>query len=340
MNQFLFDDDRMIVLKQVYNHLQDEESKSIYLARSKFSLSDEKDYLRTIVREMSISKELMKWTKEKDRLVLFGAGTWGDAITYYFNDIKWEHVIDNNRVGGLLNGYKISSVGEVYDIKNCNVVVAVLFKYQEVERQLLEMGINKESIFVPAKLVEERQYFDLPELSFKGDEVFIDCGGFNGDTSAQFIKRQKGKFDHIYIFEPNRSLAEKCMTKLGTVENCTIITKGTWNKNGSMRFLEAEEGSRYDKIAENEIETVTIDNVLNGTRASFIKMDVEGAEYNSLIGARETIMQYKPKLAISVYHKRNDIWEIPMLILKYNSDYRFFLRTYSFTGNDTVLYAI
>ena len=69
-------------------------------------------------------------------------------------------------------------------------------------------------------------------------------------------------------------------------------------------------------------------------------MDVEGAEYNSLIGARETIVKYKPKLAISVYHRRDDIWRIPMLLLQYNPDYRFYLRIYSFTGNDTVLYAV
>lgn len=69
-------------------------------------------------------------------------------------------------------------------------------------------------------------------------------------------------------------------------------------------------------------------------------MDVEGAEYKSIIGARKTIKKYRPKLAISVYLKRNDIWEISMLLLTYHSDYRFYLRTYSFTGNDTVLYAI
>ena len=69
-------------------------------------------------------------------------------------------------------------------------------------------------------------------------------------------------------------------------------------------------------------------------------MDIEGAEYKALLGAEQTIRKYKPKLAISVYHNRCDIWEIPKLVLSYNSDYKLYFRTYSFTGNDTIMYAI
>ena len=69
-------------------------------------------------------------------------------------------------------------------------------------------------------------------------------------------------------------------------------------------------------------------------------MDIEGAEKKALMGAKTLIRKFKPKLAISVYHKRDDIWEIPKLILSINPEYRFFLRVYSFTGKDTVLYAI
>lgn len=67
---------------------------------------------------------------------------------------------------------------------------------------------------------------------------------------------------------------------------------------------------------------------------------IEGAEYEALLGAKNTIKKYKPKCAISIYHKRCDIWEIPILLLSYNPDYKFYLRTYSFSGNDTVLYAL
>ena len=69
-------------------------------------------------------------------------------------------------------------------------------------------------------------------------------------------------------------------------------------------------------------------------------MDVEGSEYNALLGAEKTIAAHKPTLAISVYHKPQDIWEIPALILKLNPDYRFYLGHYSIARGETVLYAL
>lgn len=97
---------------------------------------------------------------------------------------------------------------------------------------------------------------------------------------------------------------------------------------------------KCNKCCTSVIETTSIDEILDGGEATYIKMDIEGAEYEALLGAKKTIKNYKPKLAISIYHKRCDIWEIPILLLSYNSDYKFYLRTYSFSGNDTVLYAL
>ena len=67
-----------------------------------------------------------------------------------------------------------------------------------------------------------------------------------------------------------------------------------------------------------QIKAVSIDEMLAGERASFIKMDIEGAEMPALIGAQKTIEKYKPKLAISIYHKEDDLWEIPYYILDKN----------------------
>ena len=69
-------------------------------------------------------------------------------------------------------------------------------------------------------------------------------------------------------------------------------------------------------------------------------MDIEGSELKALCGARETICRLKPKLAISIYHKTEDIWELPKVILQMNSEYKFYLRHYSLAAEDTVLYAL
>jgi hypothetical protein len=84
-----------------------------------------------------------------------------------------------------------------------------------------------------------------------------------------------------------------------------------------------------DEYLKNEKEPVT-----------FIKMDLEGAELNALKGAEQTIKEQKPKLAISIYHKPEDIWEIPNLLLELVPDYKFYIRHYTLIGAETVLYAL
>ncbi len=83
-----------------------------------------------------------------------------------------------------------------------------------------------------------------------------------------------------------------------------------------------------------------LDEAIGEESPSFIKMDIEGAELEALKGAKNIIQKYAPKLAVCVYHKPEDMEEIPQLLLEYNPNYRFYLRHYSLTMNETVLYAL
>ena len=69
-------------------------------------------------------------------------------------------------------------------------------------------------------------------------------------------------------------------------------------------------------------------------------MDIEGSEMEALRGAEHIIRTQHPKLAISVYHCRDDVWRVPMLLLEYYPAYRLYYRVYAFPGNDTVLFAV
>ena len=69
-------------------------------------------------------------------------------------------------------------------------------------------------------------------------------------------------------------------------------------------------------------------------------MDIEGAEKQALFGSKQVIKQNHPKLAISVYHRFDDIFEIPELILSFNPDYKLYLRHYCINPAETILYAI
>ena len=70
-------------------------------------------------------------------------------------------------------------------------------------------------------------------------------------------------------------------------------------------------------------------------------MDIEGEELNALKGAKEIICKYKPKLAICVYHKPEDLYEIPKYIMDFGLDYKYYLRHHMREGyTETVFYAI
>ena len=88
------------------------------------------------------------------------------------------------------------------------------------------------------------------------------------------------------------------------------------------------------------IDTELLDNILQKKQVGFIKMDVEGHEINVLKGSEKIIRNQHPILAVSIYHRRSDIWKIPLLLLEYNKNYCFYIRYYGAANGDTVLYAI
>lgn len=69
-------------------------------------------------------------------------------------------------------------------------------------------------------------------------------------------------------------------------------------------------------------------------------MDIEGAEQNALLGCRETIERFSPRLAISIYHLADDMVRIPAILNEMRVDYNFYLRHYTYFFGDTVLYAV
>ena len=343
MDKFLFETESSSLLGNIYNHLQDEESREIYKARSLFSLTDDKACLKTVVRQMTVAKSLLDELNRHSGqdLVLFGAGEWGNSILYFFPEIHWKCVVDNNKAGSKLGDYEIISFAELQKMENVYVVVAILFQFSEIKTQLLQAGFSEADFLLLGKIAEENQYFDLPDLHFNKDEVYVDAGGYDGVVACRFAEATEHQYHKIYIFEPNEHLFKLCQKTTELMERCTVFQKGVSDHAGVIRFIEADAGSRFSDDENNsvEIETITLDEYIDEP-VTFIKMDIEGAELAALKGAEKIIRNQKPKLAISVYHRREDIWEIPKLLLSYNPDYKFYLRIYSFTGNDTVLYAI
>lgn len=73
---------------------------------------------------------------------------------------------------------------------------------------------------------------------------------------------------------------------------------------------------------------------------TLIKMDIEGAEQEALLGAKRIISEYQPKLAICIYHRIEDLWEIPLLIKELNPEYHLYIRNYEDRLDEIVCYAV
>jgi FkbM family methyltransferase len=151
---------------------------------------------------------------------------------------------------------------------------------------------------------------------------------------------------NIAVFEPQntlcRNIAQYFHDKRNMFGSLLVFPCGVHSQIEKFRFSipgDAPSAAKIDEMGNDIIQCVAIDDVLQGFNPTFIKMDIEGAELEALKGAKNTITEYHPQLAICVYHSLSDIWEIPLLIKSFYPGYRLYLRSYNYMGLETVLYA-
>ncbi|PIT88147.1 MAG: hypothetical protein COU29_04010 [Candidatus Magasanikbacteria bacterium CG10_big_fil_rev_8_21_14_0_10_36_32] len=211
--------------------------------------------------------------------------------------------------------------------------------------KVLQFRLSFNELILNERKFSSNQYFEKKFMSFSNEEVFIDCGAFKGETIEQFNLITSAKFKKIYAFEPDRNNFEKLEIKCKEIGPTKIDCEpsGVYGFTGKVNFMET--GDAIARIVEDDaslcINVVSLDDFMKDKeRVTFIKMDIEGAETEALLGAKEIIQKYKPKLAISVYHNATDLWEIPLLIKSLNSEYKIYLRHYSNEVMDTVCYAV
>lgn len=189
------------------------------------------------------------------------------------------------------------------------------------------------------------QYFVDDIMKLTGNEVFIDCGGYDGQTTIDFIRKCKGKYRKIVIFEPDVNCLPMIRKKVLNNKRVKVIPKGVWDTETALSFVasgdsashvvEAGGGQQMDVIS-----VVSIDGCDECSEATFIKMDLEGAEQKALKGAEETIKRNKPKLAICIYHSDEDMIEIIDYLHNLVPEYKLYVRHHSTAAIETVVYAI
>lgn len=184
----------------------------------------------------------------------------------------------------------------------------------------------------------KEQYFE-PFLGALDESVFVDCGGYDGDTTEEFCQKYPNYKD-VYIFEPSEENVGKAKIRLNGVRDIQLVPLGLSDEPGVLWF-NADAGSA-SSISENgscKVDVTTLDDYIKG-EISFIKMDIEGWELRALKGSTKHILVDHPILAISVYHHISDFWQIPEFIFNIRDDYDVYLRHYTEGWSETVMYFI
>lgn len=185
---------------------------------------------------------------------------------------------------------------------------------------------------------EHEQYFeDFLNLCPDG-EVFVDVGGYNGANSREFIRLCPG-YRAVHLFEPEPQNYQNCLAALASCANVHCYPLGLSDARRSLRLAAQGSGSKIVEDGAVMIEVDRLDDVLQGA-PTFIKIDIEGEEAAAIAGAHRIIATHHPRLAVCVYHRAGDFWRIPRQVLAIRDDYDIYLRHYTESIYETVMFFI
>ena len=215
-----------------------------------------------------------------------------------------------------------------------------------VFRNLLEYRVSGNPKYLFDCQTEKDDVFkDI--LSLGDEEVYVDLGAYRGDTIEEFLYKTKARYRKIIALEPDKKNFDKLVDNFGSLENAEFINKASWSDERLLNFsggggrnssVLGTDGTLYGDAAET-VHTTAVDLIPGAIDATFIKMDVEGAEAETLAGLKNTLKNTKPKLQVSAYHRITDLFTLPVLIREINPDYRIYLRHHPYIPDwETNLY--
>jgi FkbM family methyltransferase len=192
---------------------------------------------------------------------------------------------------------------------------------------------------------QDNQYFDSDLVDFSRIHSVVDCGAYDGDSYKSFLTNYRAAVSDeyagdAYLLEPDENNFKKLSESFADSQRVRCLCLGAWDKKETLHFSMDGTSSGISDDGAFVINVDSIDNIVGGAYADFIKMDIEGSELNALHGAANVIRRCRPILTICVYHKMDDLLTIPSYIHSLVPDYRFYLRAHSKYSQELVLYAV
>jgi len=194
----------------------------------------------------------------------------------------------------------------------------------------------------------EDRYFPTDiGLQLGNDEIFVDCGAYDGRDSILFAEKVKNRFQRVCAFEPDLSNYANMSLNLQRhsigedVTGFDTFPMGVANINGYQHFS----GSGMlvaltdkPKDADRGLFVARLDDMLD--RCTYLKLEIEGAELAALKGAARLIQNCRPKMAISTYHKPTDFLDLLPYLTSLNKGYRLTLRHHALEAGLLCIYCL
>lgn len=364
------------LIERIYHAWEDEHSRRLYECLLRLQYTGEAKYLIEAIRLNGFEpdpallqfEELCRWRSQGKALILYGLGEIADYLQrlsrqrrgtmgyLYFpfvTAIDWTGYCDKNRRGTFgPEGKTILTPEEMLEQYPDAMICVTVSAYERVREELIALGATSDRIckYIPGntQVFEDRQYFGEDFMPPQKEGYVIDGGAFHFDTGERFLNWNRGHgFEGILSYEPDPENYEICRKKLASLpmdeaarENSEVIHAGLSDQNSAAHFsASGSDASHFAEDGEAFVPLVSIDNTAAGRPVSFIKLDVEGFELQSLKGAENTIRRCRPRLAVCAYHKREDLLDLPEWILNLDMGFRLRLRMYSNEYLEIVLYA-
>ena len=187
------------------------------------------------------------------------------------------------------------------------------------------------------------QQYTVPGLlHFAAPITFVDGGAYNGDTYSHLLAAGIN-ISNWLAFEPDPE-NYKALTAFAATLNVQSILFPCGLSENFMQVQFAASGGTSSHLTAHgggmTVPCVALDEVVHGPAPDYIKLDIEGAERSALLGMRKTIATAKPHLAISAYHRPEDLWVLAQTMAELAPYADLYLRQHCANAFETVLYAV
>ena len=275
-------------------------------------------------RLMSFDEAMEKYP---DATILIGFGVYQEDVLHRIEALSEVHPVFVPDVP-LMGGNIITPDDLNPDVDSARALLADE-KSRMVFDAMLEAKITGE--LLPHFREDTLREADMNLLSLSKQEHYLDLGAYNGDTIAEFLSQTHGKYTSIDAFEPDAHNYKKLAAYAAKLDGITLHPYASWNENTTLTFsgkggrnsaMKPELPGQYKHI--HSVEAISVDSL--NKDFTFVKMDVEGAEAETLLGMRKLLSRCHPKLLISAYHKPDDFITLPLLLNQLCPGYQIYMR--------------